>query len=140
VIAVDSSAIVAILFGEAHADPLLACLASAPPGERYLSVVSYVETGTVLAGRAQDGDRRQAVADLDAFLDAADIQVHGVDEAQMRLAMTARIEHGKGFGKPAGLNFGDCFSYALAKALDAPLLYVGNDFTETDLTPALRFA
>ena len=136
--AVDSSAIVAILFGEARSDLLLDCLAASAPGERYLSVVSYVETGTVLAGRARGDDRMQAVADLDEFLEAAGITVHAVDEVQMRLAMQARIEHGRGFGAPAGLNFGDCFSYALAKALEAPLLYIGDDFSETDLTPALK--
>jgi ribonuclease VapC len=51
--------------------------------------------------------------------------------------MEARIRHGKGFGATAGLNFGDCFSYALAKALGAPLLYIGDDFGKTDIASAL---
>ena len=76
--------------------------------------------------------------DLDAFLNTSGIKIHAVDETQTRMALEARITFGKGFGAKAGLNFGDCFSYALAKTLKAPLLYIGNDFTHTDLTPALQ--
>jgi antitoxin VapB len=65
-----------------------------------------------------------------------DVRLHPVDEAQMRVAMQARIVHGRGFGA-AGLNFGDCFSYALAKVLAVPLLFVGDDFTRTGIEPAL---
>lgn len=133
-IAVDSSALIAILFGEPLADALLSRLSEAR--ERYLSVVSFVETGTVVAGRMR-GDPKQAIPLLDEFLEELGITLSPVDEAQTRIAMTARITYGRGFGTTAGLNFGDCFSYALAKTLAAPLLYVGNDFAFADVEPAL---
>ncbi len=136
-IVIDSSAIVAILRGEAQADVLLSRIADAPTGGRRMSVASYLEIGTVLAGRTL-GDRARAIADLDAFLADAGITLEPVDAPQARLALRARIEHGKGFGAPAGLNFGDCFSYALAKSLNAPLLFVGDDFSQTDLPSALQ--
>lgn len=60
-----------------------------------------------------------------------------LDEAQARLALEARIRFGKGFGAKANLNLGDSFAYALAKSLDAPLLYVGDDFRQTDVKSAL---
>jgi len=134
VIAVDSSALIAILFGEPQADALVARLATAR--ERRLSVASYVETGTVIAGRMLD-DPAQAIPLLDEFLAELGISLSPVDEVQMRIAMTARIAYGRGFGTAAGLNFGDCFSYALAKSMNAPLLYVGNDFDAADIQPAL---
>ena len=134
-IVIDSSALIAILFDDAQADTLLERLAGTR--ERYVSVVSYVETGTVIAGRMRD-DPKGAIPLLDAFLVELGAQLHAVDETQMRIAMKARIEYGRGFGAAAGLNFGDCFAYALAKTLDAPLLFVGNDFAETDLKPAMR--
>ena len=89
----------------------------------------------MLAGRHRDPGR--GVDDLDAFLTSFGISIAPVDEALARGALQARIRFGKGFGATAGLNFGDCFAYALAKSLNAPLLYVGNDFTATDITPAL---
>ena len=101
-----------------------------------MSTASYVEAGTVLAGR-RGGDVRQVLTDLDEILDTAGIRLSAVDEAQARLALEARIVFGRGFGAAAGLNFGDSFAYALAKSLDAPLLYVGNDFARTDIVSAL---
>ena len=135
-IVIDSSAIVAILRNEPDTDKLLARMAKEPVGERRMSVASYLETGSVLAARRKR-DPRKAIDDLEDFLAQAGIALEAVDAHQARLALTARIEHGRGFGASAGLNFGDCFSYALAKALDAPLLYVGNDFGKTDVKCAL---
>lgn len=134
-IVVDTSALIALLFREPQAPALAERLAQ--ESRRYLSVVSYVETGTVLAWRRLD-DPWGALPVLDDFLTEADVLVHEVDEVQMRTAMSARIEFGRGFGAAAGLNFGDCFSYALARHLGAPLLFVGNDFAATDIEPALR--
>jgi ribonuclease VapC len=134
VIVVDSSAIVAILFAEPTAPALLERLAADP--DRIMSVASYVETGTVLAGRRR-ADRLRAIDDLDAFLTEAGITLAPVDAAQARQALTARIRFGRGMGHGGELNFGDVFSYALASTREAPLLFVGNDFTTTDITAAL---
>ncbi len=128
---VDSSAVVAILFGEPEASALAARLAAEP--DKLMSVASYVETGTVLAGRRK-ADPLQAIADLDAFLGEAGIRLASVDEPQARLALAARIRYGRGFGSPAGLNYGDAFVYALAKVQGAALLFIGNDFGKTDLS------
>ena len=133
-IVVDSSAVAAILFGEAPAPRLLARLASAR--ERVMSVVGYVEVGTVLAGRRRT-QRERAQAELDLFLDATGIGLAPVDAAQARAAMRARVRFGQGMGHGGTLNFGDCFAYALAMALAAPLLFVGEDFGRTDVQVAL---
>jgi ribonuclease VapC len=131
---VDSSAVVAILFGEPSAAALLTRLAAAT--NRLMSVANYVETGTVLATRRR-GDRYSAISDLDMFLNEAGISVVPIDAAQARLALDARIRYGRGMGHGGVLNFGDAFAYALAKMHRAPLLYIGNDFRTTDITPAL---
>lgn len=133
-IVVDSSAVVAILFGEPSAPALLARLATDP--DRVMSVASYVETGTVLAGRRHD-DRMRAIEDLDAFLAEAGIALAPVDGPQARLALWARIRFGRGMGHGGVLNFGDAFSYALARRREAPLLFIGDDFGTTDVTAAL---
>jgi ribonuclease VapC len=135
VVVVDSSAVVAILFGEPSAASLLARLAAYP--ERLMSVVNYVETGTVLAGR-RHGDRGEAIRDLDAFLDEAGIALASIDAAQARVALGARIRFGRGIGHGGVLNFGDTFAYALAKLRVAPLLYTGDDFSRTDINAALN--
>ena len=133
-IVVDSSAVIAILFGEPGATRLVERLSS--EAERVMSVASYLEAGTVLAGRRRT-DRPQAQSDLDLFLAEAGIDLAPVDEGQARLALRARIAYGKGMGHGGSLNFGDAFSYALAKSLGAPLLYLGDDFTMTDVVSAL---
>lgn len=134
-IIVDSSAVVAILFGEPSAAALLARLAADP--DRVMSVASYLETGTVLAGRRQS-DRLRAIEDLDEFLDEAGIALAPVDVAQARLALRARIQFGRGMGHGGLLNFGDAFSYALARVHEAPLLFIGDDFGTTDVTMAFK--
>lgn len=133
-IVVDSSAVIAILFGEPQAEALLARLAMDP--DRVMSVASYLETGTVLAGRRQS-DRLLAIDDLDRFLDEAGIVLAPVDATQARLALRARIQFGRGMGHGGLLNFGDAFSYALAQAHQAPLLFIGDDFAATDVAVAL---
>ena len=133
-IVVDSSAVIAILFGERSAEALLARLAEDP--ERLISVASYLEAGTVLAGRRR-ANRSQATGDLDEFLEASGIELAPIDPDQARLALSARITYGRGMGHGGALNFGDAFSYALAKVLNAPLLFDGDDFAATDISPAL---
>ncbi len=135
-IVVDTSALIAILFGEPSARALSQRIAAEPLDGRVMSVASYLEAGTVMAGRRT---RRplDAVGDLEAILAEASIRLEPIDAAQARIALDARIRLGRGFGAPAGLNFGDGFAYALARTLEAPLLFVGNDFTATDIEPAL---
>jgi ribonuclease VapC len=134
VIVVDSSAVVAMMLGEPEAGALVVRLAQAPPGERLMSAANYVGAGTVLAGRHETPAR--AIEDLDAFLALAGVDLAPVDGEQARLALSARIQFGRGFGAPAGLSFGDCFA-ALAKTRRAPLLFIGDDFGATDVACAM---
>jgi len=134
-IVVDSSAIIAIMFEEAEAHACMIALQK--DGSRLVSAVNYVEAGTVMAGRIRSGDRREAIADLEAFLVTFGIAIAPVDDRLARAAMQARIDFGQGIGTRGGLNFGDCFAYALARQHSAPLLYVGNDFVLTDVQAAL---
>ena len=133
-IVVDSSAVVAILFGEPSASVLLARLAADP--NRVMSVASDLETGAVLASRRRS-DRLRAIDDLNEFLTEANITLAPVDAAQAQLALRARIQFGRGMGHGGVLNFGDAFSYALARTHKAPLLFVGDDFGTTDVALAL---
>jgi ribonuclease VapC len=133
-IVVDASAIIAMLFDEPMAAALIDRLSR--DADRFVSVASYLEAGTVLAGRRRS-DRINAIDDLDAFLTEAEIFLAPIDEAQARLALHARIVYGRGMGHGGSLNFGDTFSYALAKSLNCPLLFIGDDFTTTDITSAL---
>ena len=98
-----------------------------------LSVAGWVELSLVVAGRHGD---RATLEFLDRVLQTAAIELRPVDELQARLAREAFLRFGKG-RHPAGLNFGDCFSYALARTLDAPLLFVGDDFGQTDVRVAM---
>lgn len=133
-IVVDSSAAIAILFAEPSSRVLAARLAA--ESERVMSVASYLETGTVLAGRRKT-DRLRAIDDLESFLAEAGIDLVAVDPAQARIALRARILYGRGMGQGGALNSGDAFSYALAKSRDAELLFIGNDFRATDMKPTL---
>ena len=133
-IVVDSSAVIAMMLNETPAAALVARLTTDP--DRVMSIASYLEAGTVLAGRRRR-DRLKAIDELDAFLAEVGIDLVPVDIAQGRLALAARITHGRGMGHGGTLNFGDAFSYALARSRDAPLLFVGNDFFTTDISAAL---
>jgi ribonuclease VapC len=132
---VDASAIIAILFEETQATECMDALQSNTT--RIISAVNYVEAGTVMAGRIRSDDPHEAIADLNAFLADFHIAIAPVDDSLARAAMRARVDYGKGFGTRGGLNFGDCFAYALAKRHSAPLLYVGDDFALTDVRSAL---
>ena len=133
-IAVDSSALIAIVFEEPGAAGLVARLARSRV--RQMSAANYGEAGAVLAG-----DRRTpstvVIRELDAVLGALDTDVVPFDAAQARIALEARVRFGCGFGHPAKLNLGDCFAYAPAKTRAAPLLFVGDDFRHTDIEAAL---
>lgn len=128
---VDSSALVAILTDEPGAqtlnDLLIDTVGSA------VSAASYLETGIVL-----DRHRRGPVSDaLDDYLESAALSVAPVTPRQARIARVAYRDFGRGSGHAARLNFGDCFSYALAIERDEPLLFKGDDFTRTDVRSAL---
>jgi ribonuclease VapC len=133
-IVLDSSAVIALLENEPSAPALAKRLAAET--ERVMSVASYVEVGTVIAGR-QRSNRTGAINFLDAYLADNAIELRPVDSAQARIALEARIRYGRGMGHGGVLNYGDAFSYALAKSLDAPLLYIGEDFATTDVKSAL---
>lgn len=74
---------------------------------------------------------------LNALLDRDDTVVVGIDPQHREMAIEAAANYGKGSGHPAQLNFGDCLVYAVARYRDLPLLFAGNDFTRTDISPAL---
>lgn len=131
-IVVDTSAVLSIILNETSAQALAERLATAT--RREMSAANYVEAGAVLAGRLANPS--EAVAALDSFLAQAQIEIAPVDATQARLAVAARIRFGKGFGLPASLNYGDSFAYALAKNRNAPLLFIGNDFSQTDISSA----
>jgi ribonuclease VapC len=128
-IVVDSSALVAIVFGEDEAERFNLAL-RASSGEVHLSAVSLVEATMVVEARQGPA----ATLDLQQLLDDVSARIEPVDQATARLAIDAWRQYGKGRHK-AALNLGDCFSYALAKRLGAPLLYKGRDFSLTDLNP-----
>ena len=125
---IDTSALIAILRGEAEKDAFVDAILTASP--RLLSAVSLQEAGMVLAGRDGSAGVWEALDELLALLD---IQIIPHDVTLARHAREAFQRFGKG-RHPAGLNFGDCAAYALAKAQKAPLLFKGNDFSRTDLT------
>ena len=127
---IDSSAIIAVLFDEPEAATFLSLLASADMCR--LSAASLVEIGLVLRRQGTDGQRLA----LEEMLRLFAIQIEPVTEEQGRQAIVAYDRFGKGTGHPAGLNYGDCFSYALAKQTGEPLLFKGNDFGRTDLGAA----
>ena len=123
---VDTSALLAILLAEPERDKLIALLADAE--DPLVSAATLVEASIVmLAKTGADG-----VADLDELLGSAAVRCVAVDLAQAQLARDAFARFGKG-GSPAALNFGDCLAYALARAMDRPLLFKGEDFTRTDI-------
>lgn len=123
---IDTSALVALLSGEDEAER---CLQRIAGEERpLLSAASYLEAAIVIDSRyGEDG-----VRDLRLFLHEAGVEVVAVDRDQAEVARKAFQRFGKG-RHPAGLNFGDCFVYALAKVRAAPVLFVGDDFSKTDL-------
>jgi ribonuclease VapC len=127
----DTSAIIAILRDDADADRYARAIARAQT--RRLSAASYLECGIIL-----DSQRDPIISRaLDEFLDEAGFVVEPVTERQARLARQAYIDFGKGSGHPAGLNFGDCLSYALATDLREPLLWKGDDFGHTGIHSAV---
>ena len=128
---VDSSALIAMLTNEEDGDALSRVLDDA--GVVRMSAASYLETSIVI-----DAHRDVALSALldDTILDS-EIVIEPVTVAQARIARQAYRDYGKGSGHKASLNFGDCFSYALAREKREPILFKGDDFAHTDLRLAV---
>ncbi|HEY6456283.1 MAG TPA: type II toxin-antitoxin system VapC family toxin [Steroidobacteraceae bacterium] len=122
---IDTSALLAILLDEPQRRAFTEAIEAAE--DRLLSAASFVETSMILESR----HGAEGVRSLDRLLAAAQIKIIPVDEPQAHAAREAFRQFGKG-RHPAGLNFGDCFSYALAKCSSDPLLFKGDDFIRTD--------
>lgn len=124
---IDTSAFAAIFFAESERQKFLTAITIGP--NRLVSAATLLETGIVLEARQGEAAGRE----FDLFVVRANLQVVPVDAEQADLARSAWRKYGKG-RHAAGLNFGDCFSYALAKVSGEPLLAKGTDFARTDLT------
>jgi ribonuclease VapC len=123
---IDTSALVALLSLETEAARLAQAVEADP--QRLVSAATWVETAIVIEARFGEAGGRE----LDLLAAKAGIAIREVDAAQAEFARDAWRRFGKG-RHPAGLNFGDCFSYALAKASGEPLLFKGEDFARTDV-------
>jgi ribonuclease VapC len=129
---VDTSALIAILRDEPEAPACAKAIEDA--SRRRISAANFVEAAIVIdASRDPVASRR-----FEDLLREAQLVVEPVTEAQARIAREAYRDFGKGSGHSARLNFGDCFAYALARATGEPLLFKGDDFSHTDIAPALK--
>ncbi len=127
---VDTSAIIAVIFNEPETDTFVTKIVEAQT--RFASTATLLEATAVLQRQTKSRDDRE----LDTFIVTTSLQVVAFDDAQLEIARRAYRQYGRRSGHPARLNFGDCFAYALAKHFDMPLLFKGNDFGLTDVSPA----
>ena len=127
---IDTSALLAILQNEPERREFNEAIEEA--ASLRLSVANFVEASIVIETRFGV----EGLRDLDLLIDRAGVSLVSVDVEQGKEARRAFGQFGKG-RHAAGLNYGDCFAYALARVLDEPLLFKGNDFSQTDLTPVL---
>lgn len=127
---IDTSAVLTILFAEDDAVRFADAIASAEV--RLISAANYLEAGIVVDRQIGAAAGRQ----LDALVARAAIRVEPVTREHADIARQAYLDFGKGI-HPAGLNFGDCFAYALSKATGLPLLFKGRDFAQTDIAAVL---
>jgi len=128
---IDTSALISILRAEDDAGDMARAIEKAQV--RRISAANFVETAVVIgASRDPVASRR-----FDELVEAAELSVEAVTFDQARIARDAYRDFGKGSGHKARLNFGDCFAYALAKTAGEALLFKGDDFGYTDVTPAL---
>lgn len=124
---IDSSALIAILLGEAQAPAIAAALAADP--KRLVSAFTAFETAVVIEARKGPVGGRE----LDLLVHRTRIDIVPMTGDHFRLAREAYAKYGKG-RHPAGLNLGDCCSYALARHSGEPLLFIGEDFSRSDIT------
>ncbi|MBX9719854.1 MAG: type II toxin-antitoxin system VapC family toxin [Candidatus Obscuribacterales bacterium] len=127
---IDTSAIIAILRNEPEATACAQIIEAST--HRRISAVTFVEAAAVLDSSKDPIISRR----FDEFIKEAHFLIEPVTDTQARVAREAYKDFSKGSGHPAKLNFGDCFAYALAKVKDEPLLFVGKDFSHTDISPA----
>ena len=125
---VDTSAVLAVLFGEADAERYARAILTASPCR--MSIANLLEASIVVGGRGHATD-----AELDSFVEEAEIELSPVTREQVEAARQAWRRFGKG-NHEAALNFGDCFAYALATVTGEPLLFKGDDFRHTDIEAA----
>lgn len=125
---IDASAILAILLDEPERRAFNEAIEAAE--SRLMSAATFVEVSIVIESRYG----AEGLRDLDVFLEKAGIELVAVEPAQAHVARRAFSRFGKGRHR-AGLNYGDCFSYALATVLGEALLFKGEDFPHTDITP-----
>jgi ribonuclease VapC len=123
---IDTSAVLAIFLDEPDAPRFEIAIES--DSNRFISAASVLEAAIVLGARFGDAGERE----LDLFLHKAKVQTIAVTEEQVEVGRLAYRAYGRGH-HAAGLNFGDCFSYALSKASGEPLLFTGSDFSQTDI-------
>ena len=127
---VDTSALLAILFAEPEREELLGILSTAE--NLSMSAATYAEAGIVADCRKEPVVSRR----LDELITTLKVEVLPLTAGQAGIARQAYRDFGRGSGHPAKLNYGDCFSYALAKDSDEPLLWKGDDFGHTDVRRA----
>jgi len=128
---IDTSALLAILLGEPEAEAMVRALSRTDV--RLLGTATVVEASAVLQARKGPGGD---VA-LDALLRRLSVDSVPLTEAGATLARLAYGRFGKGVGSPGVLNYGDCLAYGVAMSLGQPLLFKGEDFPETDVTPVV---
>jgi ribonuclease VapC len=131
---VDASAIVAILNQEPEADRFSDAIEEG--GEAITSPIAVFEA-TLAVCRIRHATIEEAAADVNEFLTIASVRCVAITVGQTRTALDAFARYGKGRGHPAQLNLGDCFAYAVARDQDVPLLFKGNDFSQTDIESAV---
>jgi ribonuclease VapC len=124
---IETSAIIAVLLNEANAVGIARAIESCSP--RLLSAANFLEASIVIESRKGEAGGRE----LDLLIYRAAIEIVAVDQDQAEIARLAWRRSGKD-RHPAGLNYGDCFAYALAKSRRLPLLFQGDDFSQTDIT------
>lgn len=123
---IDTSALIAVLFGEPDAEIFSQAIADDP--KKLISAFNALETGIVVEAKKGEAGGRE----LDLLLHRANIEIVSMNIDQIELARSAWRDYGKG-NHPAGLNIGDCCAYALAKYAGEPLLFKGEDFRKTDI-------
>ena len=129
---IDTSALIAVLLNEPESLTLVKAMSAAT--RRIIGAPTLVEaTAVMLARKGSAGD----IA-LSALIQSMDCEVVEMSVEAADLARSAYARYGKGIGNPGVLNFGDCLSYGVARALGQPLLFVGNDFGATDVLSALQ--